>query len=208
MAQVFNPLAAQITMEGLLYGQQYINRFYVTRTDGLPWDVASLDEAAQKAESFFGTDLAPLVVTGLQMTEIRARQMAPDIALQVIRPTGLAGTSPEEPSPNAIAACMTLSTGLAGRSARGRLYVGGIPENATNGNQFTALYVAELNNAFQDGLLSRFANTGTVDMQIVVYSQFTGSAERPVALLTPVTAIGMRDNVVDTQRRRLPGRGR
>lgn len=209
MAETWNPAAAQVTMEGLLDGQQYINRFYVTRADGqAEWNRLALEEAAEKAETFFGTNLAPLVVNELRLTEIRVRQMVPGIAPQFILASGLEGTDASEPSPNAIAACMTLSTGFAGRSARGRMYVGGVPANVVNGNTFDNTYVVEMNNAFQSGLLSRFANTGNIDMQVVIYSQFENGVLRPQAVLTPVTTISMRDNIVDTQRRRLPGRGR
>jgi hypothetical protein len=209
MASVWNPDAAQVTLEGRLLGQQYINRFYV-RKQGPPsaWTGAQLLEACQKAEAFLSLNLAPLLSNQLTFTEVRARVMVPDVAAQVILPVAVTGGRVAEALPNNVAACMTLSSGFAGRGGRGRMYVGGITGGDVTQSTFNAAFIEDLNDAFQTGLLVRFSETGPdTPMDIVIYSQFLNDAPRSEALLTVVQSIAMRDNIVDSQRRRLPGRG-
>jgi hypothetical protein len=208
MPTVWNPNAVQVTIEGRLLGQQYINRFYVRRQVAtIPWTDVHLEEACSKAEAFLNLNLAPLLSSQMVFTEIRARVMAPDLAPQFILPVNIQGGNQTQPLPNNVAACMTLSTGLAGRGGRGRMYVGGITRDAVQNSSFFPNFANTLNAAFQSGLLVRFSETGNTSMRLVIYSQFQNNQPRPQALLTDVTAISMRDNTVDSQRRRLPGRG-
>ena len=208
MAQVWNPAALQITAEGSISGQQYINRIYVRKQGAIPvWTLEEIDEAVDKMEVFLTTDLAPLLSGNLTFTEIRARVMAPDLALQRIAAVSIQGASVEPPMPNNVSACVTLSSGFAGRGGRGRFYVGAIPRTAVSNSTFDTEFVSDIGVAFTTGLLARFSETGTVPMDVVIYSQQVDGADRPTALLTTVLTAGMRDNVVDSQRRRLPGRG-
>lgn len=209
MPQVWNPEATQITIEGRLLGQQYINRFYVARAgNSAALNAALLQEAAEKTASFLELNLLPLLSAQLVINEIRARVMAPDLALQYILPVSLNGDVLGSVLPNNVAACMTLSSGFAGRGGRGRMYVGGIPSSAVTASSFDPDFVTAMNTAFQSGLLVRMSETGDEGpLDIVIYSQFQGGQPRTEALLTNVTSISMRDTTVDSQRRRLPGRG-
>lgn len=209
MAQVWNPSAVQVTIEGLLLGQQYINRFYVAKQGtSTPWTGAQLLEVAEKTEAFLELNLAPLQSGILSYSEIRARIMVPDVAQQVILPVAITGSGAGATLPNNVAACMSFSSGFAGRGGRGRYYVGGILEAQVSNSTFEPAYVTALNDAFTSGLLVRMSETGTEGpVDVVIYSQFFNKLPRSEALLTVVNSMAMRDNVVDSQRNRLPGRG-
>lgn len=209
MAQIWNQDAVQVTVEGRLNQQLYINRWYVAKRDRTtPWTQAQVVEAGNKAAAFWELDLLPLLSNTLFINEIRTRVMAPNVALQSILPVVLQGGDVNEPVPNNVALCVTLSTGFAGRAARGRMYLGGIPGQRVVINEITTAYAELVNDAFQAGLISRYANTGTTDMDVVIYSQFEDNQLRDQARLTVVTEAAVRDRTVDSQRRRLPGRGR
>jgi hypothetical protein len=209
MAQVWNPDATQVTIEGRLLGQQYINRFYTAiATSAAPMNSSQLQEVCAKTATFLELNLLPLLSNTLQITEVRARVMAPDVALQYILPVELVGEQVGAVLPNNVSACVSLSSGFAGRGGRGRMYVGGIPQATVSQSTFTSGFVENLNTAFQTGLLARMSETGpTTSFDVVIYSQFTGKIQRTEALLTTVTSAALRDNIVDSQRRRLPGRG-
>jgi hypothetical protein len=105
--------------------------------------------------------------------------------------------------PNNAAACATLRTDLRGRSYRGRMFLGGIDlsglldrVNLTTG-QVTA-FLTQLGT-----LLGAIAG---VSAQWVVLSKFHNGVARSAGVATPITAISM-DQSVDSQRRRLFGRG-
>lgn len=129
--------------------------------------------------------------------------------------TGLpaTGTSGDEPEPNNVTACVSLRTGRAGRSFRGRNYIVGLPDAATTGNTLTPTF-RSIVLGYYDQLLALQADIG---WQLVVVSRFSGftivdgkkvPTPRVEGIATAVTAAIFVDNTVDSQRRRLPGRGR
>ena len=105
--------------------------------------------------------------------------------------------------------CLTLQTGLAGRSQRGRIYLPGLStgdlQAAPNQSLVTAaranIYVASLN-----ALVSQIAAL-SASHKLVVTSYRTGGAWRSSGVNSLVLNAAYADLAVDSQRRRLPGRG-
>lgn len=95
------------------------------------------------------------------------------------------------------------TTGLAGRSFRGRTYWIGLYESSVAGDFVTAAVVtaliAKLNN-LKEALDAE-------GWDFVVVSKFHNGAPREAAAITNISGIGVTDNRVDTQRRRLIGEG-
>lgn len=121
--------------------------------------------------------------------------------------TGLpsTGTSASPTLPNNVAMCVTFRTGNRGRSGRGRNYVMGLTETDVTGNTISA---GRASNAAAAYTALIGAGTFVAGLQWVVVSRFTGGAPRGAALVQPITTALLVNNVVDSQRRRLPGRGR
>jgi hypothetical protein len=123
------------------------------------------------------------------------------------------GTGTGNPLPAATAFCVSLKTGLRGRSYNGRVYLWGFASvaNDTNGGITTAASTGAV--AFIQGIDTNMSTTQSRPMAIV--SRWTtppGSppntppTERPVPLLTDVTSIVALDSRWDVQRRRaVPG---
>jgi len=112
-----------------------------------------------------------------------------------------AGSASGDGFPNNVAFVLTFRTGLTGRSARGRAYIGGIPASATTTNNtvfssFAAAMVADMGQV-------KTAAVGA-GWQLVVVSRITGGALRPLGVHNAVTSIVARNTELDSQRRRLP----
>lgn len=116
----------------------------------------------------------------------------------------IAGTQTGALLPNNCTLCFTKRTALRGRSNRGRLYWPGLGEpNVTNntvGSALVASIITGLNN--MRTVVSPLGN-----WEMVVVSRFHEKVARPSGIFTPVTNFTS-DGKVDSQRRRLPGRGK
>jgi len=164
-----------------------------------------LEACALAYVNWFDSNLQPLVSNGTSLILIRARDMTVDSGLAIEYDTGLplSGTAGNA-NPGNVTAAVKWSSGLAGRSFRGRTFVIGIPQGAMTGNAnvLDSDYADDLDTAFEL-LIDAFNLT---DGQFVVASFFHDNAPRTNAVTTPITASSVNRDV-DSQRRRLAGRG-
>lgn len=109
--------------------------------------------------------------------------------------------------PGNVALCLSLRTGLSGRSRRGRIYLGGIPENYVTANEITAELASSINTKATE-FLGDIATGLEGQGEVVVISRYANKQLRTEPLVTVVTDMLLKDRVVDSQRRRLTGRGR
>lgn len=106
--------------------------------------------------------------------------------------------------PNNVALCVSKYTALRGRSFRGRLFLMGMPENSRSTPSYvTDAYMGNINTAMS-GVLADMISAG---FPPCVISRYTANAPRTTGIATLVTALACVDPVLDSQRRRLPGRG-
>lgn len=207
MSHPFIPVANVASVE-LIYsvlGVVCENVIHVRK--GSPYSFADLQAVrtivnAWDAASWFNTRS-----TGFTLNRIRSKALdtssspIEDFFLPTPRGGGMAGTQ----LPSNATFAVKLSTGLAGRSFRGRLYVVGFTAAATGptANQITSAtasdWVARLN-----VLLANLASGGHT---LGVVSYRTAGAYRAAGLFTPATSWVAVDLNVDSMRRRLTGRG-
>lgn len=115
-----------------------------------------------------------------------------------------AGGLAAESEPNSIALCVSHRTANRGRSYRGRTYVPGLPTSSVLHNTVIPDAVSSIVGAFQD---MREA-CDSAGFPLVVVSRYHNLLPRVEGIDTVVTACVVTDATVDSQRRRLPGRGR
>ena len=115
------------------------------------------------------------------------------------------GTSIVEALPFNCAMCISFRSNNRGRSGRGRNYVAGLTENDQAGSTIVA---GRVNGAVTAYTALIGAGTFTAGLQFVIVSRFNGGIPRAQALVQPVTNVLSVDSIIDSQRRRLPGRGR
>jgi len=118
---------------------------------------------------------------------------------------GLAAGSTGMPNGNAFA--IKRSTSALGRSGRGRLFVPVWAQNMLGGENVISLTVA---NNIVAGLTAFQAAVegGTLPCLMGIVSKQNGGTPRAFGQFTQITAWGYTDATIDSQRRRLPGRGR
>lgn len=115
------------------------------------------------------------------------------------------GTASGDGLPNNCGLCVSFRTGLTGRSRRGRNYTIGMTESHQAAGVVNSTYRNAVLAAYSALAANLAANTDWVHN---IASFFSNGEPRLQALKTPVTAYQVVDDFVDSQRRRLPGRGR
>lgn len=156
---------------------------------------------------WWNTNFKARMPTQVVLREVYVTDLTTQTSFTVSVTTGLpsAGTALQDPLPFNCALCVSLRTANRGRSGRGRNYVLGLLETEVSANTVASTTVSPTLTAY--GLLVG-AGTFTPGLQLVIVSRFTNKLPRANALVQPVTNAVILDSVVDSQRRRLPGRGR
>lgn len=198
------PETARVQMVYTMQGTIAENVFYFFKTDG--WTSATLLDLGNSVFSAWGAFIQGQQPTVLTLIRIMCQDMSePEGAYAEVAPTGAnQGSTETEPLPLGSTLAIKFATGLAGRSNRGRLYHIGLGEGVVNGNFTTDGYAATLAEKyanFFDAIEADF-----VDVDHVVASYCNEKAWRTVGVTNAVTAYSA-DNAIDSQRRRLAGRG-
>lgn len=105
--------------------------------------------------------------------------------------------------PNNVTVSVKWNTGLRGRSYRGRTYHIGLWEASVTNNSVVSSVLTGLTSGYE-------ALLGILDIEnryLVVASKFQGNAPRTTGVTTQVLTVTC-DGIIDSQRRRLPGRGK
>lgn len=194
-----------VVMAELVYnqlGQITENTLYFKSDEG--WDVDAMEDLAEQLKNWWVTEFRPAVPNSISLTAVKVTDLSSQFAPGIVDVNGLplAGLSATEALPNNVTAAITFYTALRGRSYRGRNYVVGLGENAVSGNTVqpgtVEFYVANYM-ALPEYVISN-------DAYHVVVSRQENNVPRVTGVATPVTGYAM-ENVIDSQRRRLPKRG-
>jgi hypothetical protein len=154
----------------------------------------------------------PLVSSGVQLREIVLTDMASATGPQVtvVPATPVTGDNTANIVPGNVTLSVSFRTASRGRSFRGRNYVVGLTEDQIVGNDFAAGVTASWEAAYT-ALIAVPAGSSA---EWVVVSRFSGvdpvthaPIPRVAGIATPVTAVVVVDNFVDSARRRLTTRG-
>ena len=200
----YNGNIAKLTLVGSWNGQLYNNVTYWDQDSGA-WDAADLVNLAVAYGTWVQEELAPILSEAIQFTRVDALSMVgPEAPFgNLVFGAPVVGGLEVESVSNSLAACLTITTPFSGRSSRGRQYVGGLAAADVVENVIQPAKVAALNNAFAELI----DGAGFDGFHLGVYSQFSGGEERPAGVFRRAISIQLRDNIIDSQRRRLPGRG-
>jgi hypothetical protein len=200
------PNVVMVEERGLLDGQFVENRFYVNVLHE-PTS-ADLIAIASAMGTVITTEWVPILPTTWSLREQFMRSMHEENAVQLtfpVTPGTVVGENGNAQLPNNCTLCVSLRSSFAGRSARGRFYWPALHEAQVVGNTVNTSDAADIVQAVQaiDVQLS------AIGYDLIICSFITNGAPRvggPVYF--SVNSIFVTDFVVDSQRRRLPGRGR
>lgn len=156
--------------------------------------------------TWWGTNIKPNLPTTQSLTQIKLTDLDNANGLVLNYGTGLpiVGTNAGAASPNNVSLVITKRTLKRGRSYRGRIYHGLIPVTALTGSVVASSTTSGLVAAYSL-LISLTVGSDTYNMCVVSRSHnkvVTSPAE--TNLVTSMDS----DGIVDSQRRRLPKRGR
>jgi hypothetical protein len=162
---------------------------------------------AQEAHEAWKTYMLPQLTSDYQLRETYAVDLTDNTA-----PTGTATTSPfpegavaEQAAPGGTCLAFSFRTDGRGRSSRGRNYISGFSEQVISGNNVNSVAQGVLLQALQDYFNTMAASA--LGLEHVIISRIESGIPRLNALVQTVTAITLVDGRLDSQRRRLTGRG-
>lgn len=170
-------------------GEQWVN---VLHFGGI--DVASTIAGAKSRVEALYSSIKSHLRPDWSVTEMRWRLVGPNEPATVTTPsTAIVGSSTSMPLPNDVAICVSWRTAKAGRSYRGRTYLGGWTQAALGtAPDGSANVAAPVRTAIATGAGSLASLTG--EPKLVVWSPTLGQANEVVA--------ASQGDRFDTQRRR------
>lgn len=190
------------TLEYLLDGQILANVFHIDANEAV--DAVVTNAILDIVEDWWTNDLMPSLSQDLQATGLVGRDLTTITGGLVERPLAapVFGDVASPALPNNVALCISILTDLAGRSYRGRSYMPGLSESQVTLSEVTA----EVAGFFAGQYILLVDALSLAGYELVVTSFQAAGIPRAAAVSTPVTAVGA-NTTVDSQRRRLPGRG-
>lgn len=195
---------AQVRMEGRVDNQQVINDLYFRHTTGA---IAAADLLALNTaiSSWNVGQLMTILNEAYSGVACHARDLTTAIGFTSDVPMSGTGGVSGEAAPNNCTMAVSFRTSLSGRSNRGRNYVPCLTNSQVTGNNIDTTWAQSVVDAYAQLLFGGGAlPAGWV---WVVVSRFTGGLPRVAGTFQEVFSVLVTDLVVDSQRRRLPGRG-
>lgn len=167
---------------------------------------ADLAAVAEGVEDWWVTELAPQVPNSVVYREVYAVDLttATGGVFTASGANGTTGARTVDALPNNCTIVCTLRTAFRGRSFRGRIYHIGIARDTVTDNTMGASDLAALSASYAE-LMNSASFGGCV---LAVASRYAANAPRVIGISTEVIDTLFADATIDSQRRRLPGRGR
>ena len=197
------PNTIQCDILFLYFGQRVENVIHVEVPGGV--DAPTIDDTAITVRDWVEDSYLPLLVTGVTFLGVEAKNLSIEgggTSFANPTPPGTGGSAGEG-MPGGTAFCISLHTAESGRSHRGRIFAFGLNRSQVSGNQLLVGYAGSFVSALNDLI----ALLITVDKLLVVVSRIADGVARLEGLTTPITTAVYTDLNIDSQRRRLTGRG-
>lgn len=197
------PATAEFHVSFTMSGQICENVLHFKRL--LDYTVPQLSAVCQGIADAWNNNFKSFIPNTITLNHIEAfglhSESAPGTTF-TLAPLPATGLNATPQLPNNVTLAIKWLTASRGRSFRGRTFHIGLSETAIDGNNVNAPALTALTTAYASWL-----GVGlTTGDQMVVVSRFHNNAPRAIGIATIVTNFAI-DTVVDSQRRRLPGRG-
>jgi hypothetical protein len=203
MAFVPVPQTVKVAVKQAYFGQEVFNVLHFQTVAS--YTLTDLDELGGTAVAAYDTYLKPYMGEHWQIIGATATDISKQDGESFTQPDAPTdyGSLTNGPLPNNAAACVTLHTDKRGRSYRGRIYV-----PVTDASLITELGL--LDSTWATHVLTLVAHLmtlpTTLPFLLSVVSYYLNKEKRTAGVATLVEAASM-DNLFDSQRRRLIGRG-
>lgn len=199
------PTVAQAQIFGRIDAQTTINNLYFV-SEGPPITPGQLATLALGLADWYSSTVLTFLSSAFAFERVHVRDLTTQAGFVAEDSNGAGpGGAGGAFVPNNVAPAISFRSAFAGRSGRGRNYIPGTPQSVVAGNTMAPGWMADLVAAYQQLLPS--GSLKPVGWSWVVVSRFTLNAPRPAGVAFPVQTVLFTDTTVDSQRRRLPGRG-
>jgi hypothetical protein len=196
---------AQVDIQVTQFDQQMENTVHYYKSS--PWSVTELENLANDMITNWVLFIANITSNSVQFAGVKATDLTTQTSASVtqLAPPGTSGRDPNAPLPAGVTKAIKLNTAARGHSAHGRLYFIGLTENDFIDNQITV--------AKRDAIVSGWADTifavaGSSSAAPVIVSLCHNNVWRTTGTIEFVLSLGCSNLNLDSQRRRLSGRGR
>lgn len=200
------PDCVRAKFEGRVDGQQVINTLYFRHTTG-PISMSDMNALNVALSTWYGGLIIPNL--NVAYSGVRVTCQGLTNANGLVTEQSLAGNDgliTGEALPNNCTMAVSFRTGSAGRSRRGRNYVPVLSDSEVTGNFIDTAFAEAIVDGYGELI---FPGTSLPGGWIwVVVSTITNGEPRVEGEFHEVFSVLVTDLVVDSQRRRLPGRGR
>lgn len=204
MAFIPVPNCVKVSLEWLIAGQRVVMTLSFRKAEAVT--ESDLEAVAGATKDWYDDHLKAHMNSGAVLDNVRVQDLTTETSPTFNLGPGLndaaSGSGAQAPLNAAVVA--SFHTGLRGRSFRGRAYVPGI-------NVADIASAGAISGTLATNLATDFARIDAIEsatgFEHVVISRFTGKAPRTTGIATTVTGVAV-DTNIDSQRRRLFGRGR
>lgn len=220
------PNCIEVRLLWIINGQGAVNVLHATAPAGTVVNQALANTLGAAIKTAFTTNLGTLMSGGSALARVGLRDLRTANQTEFLDTGAVTGgTGTGDPLPGSVAACATLRTALSGKSFRGRVYIGGFNETvndssgAASGASSTALvsFISAIQSAMTTSSLTMAVASRPAERYTIVKTTFHNDGSTTVKTLvngnaragaaTPVTAVQVRSNSWESQRRRVNGRG-
>lgn len=194
------PNAPAICRVSMLFSRDtrtFVNTFHVYRSTA--WSISAMTALATIFSDWWTNNYRQFVWTGVALTQIQVRNYNPALPLAydytpAAPVPGLVNTPPD---PASATLSTSWRTGLAGRKFRGRFYtVGMVEAHSQDNDTVTSAYVIAAGAAAS----ALIANVVAGGLSLMIFHRIDNTFTQVVSTIV--------ENLVDSQRKRLAGRGR
>jgi len=203
MAFLPTPDCAKVVLVYSMHGQEYVNTLWFRNTSA--WGTAEMEDLADKVRYWWATEMLDHDPDDLELVDIVVYDMTAidGPVIHVTTDLPVAGTIVADPMAANAAAVISFRTAGRGRSARGRIYVGPLAETMSDDG-------LHLNTSYHTTLVAAADTIPAIGEGIswthVVVSFQLNNVVREEGFAQAVTSY-LVDTSLDSQRRRLAGRG-
>jgi hypothetical protein len=197
------PNTIECDVRGQLFGQLIENTLYLRMA--APPTAGDVADAAAVVRGWWFASIMGVLSLDYSFREVFAKDLTVEGGAEVhnIAGAGTAGSFGVAALPGNVSFAISFSTGLAGRSNRGRNYIPCLAESQVTGNTVSTGTVT----AFMDAYNALLTELAASDFTWVVVSRVADHVIRAVGVTNPVIVALATDIFVDSMRRRLTGRG-
>jgi len=197
------PDCARSVLRYSVFGQTVENVFYFHRSGG--YTSTLLDDLNAEIVTAWTAEIRPHLPGDITLVDVTSTGTECIAPAQDIDTVGAAGSNvgAAHENPGATFA-IKFGTGLAGRSYRGRMYWPLLMDSEVNNGLLSGAFAGQIRSGVEDFFASILAGSGD---QHVIASYANDCEWRTTGVFTDVTSYTYVDLNLDSQRRRLPGRG-